>query len=71
MCITRVAFRREWDSEWALSLTGTCSTHHLEGVGEGGVMVLGGELLSLFVVVRLSLEPLDLVRFFSLLALWP
>lgn len=52
-------------------MTGTCSTHHLEGVGEGGVMVLGDELLSLFVVVRLSLEPLDLVRFFSLLALWP
>jgi hypothetical protein len=30
-------------------------------------MVLGDELLALF-VVRLSLEPLDLVRFFSLLA---
>jgi hypothetical protein len=71
MCITRVTFREEWDSQISLSKKGSCSTHHLEGVGEGGVMVLGDELLSLFVVVRLSLEPLDLVRFFSLLALWP
>jgi hypothetical protein len=32
-------------------------------------MVLGDELLALF-DVRLSLEPLDLVRFFSLLAVF-
>lgn len=32
-------------------------THHLEGVGEGKVMVLGvGWMLSLFVVDRLALE---------------
>ena len=47
-----------------LSIKGTSSTHHLEGVGEGGVMVLGDELLSLFVVGRRSLEPPGLVRFF-------
>lgn len=36
---------------------GMGSTHHLEGVGEGKVMVLGvGWMLSLFVVDRLTLE---------------
>lgn len=34
-------------------MTGTGSTHHLEGVGEGKVMVLGvGLMLSLFVFDR-------------------
>lgn len=34
-------------------MMGTGSTHHLEGVGEGKVMVLGvGLMLSLFVVDR-------------------
>jgi hypothetical protein len=51
---------------------GMGSTHHLEGVGEGKVMVLGvGWMLSLFVVEPADARTPSLVRFFSLLAFGP